>query len=63
MSYKFIPEIKLSSSKRSYEVWFKDSKGEDVLHKKGLTLDQANREIISVNGHTRLLNDLLKKVK
>ena len=63
MSYKFVPEIKLSPSKRNYEVWCKDSKGESVLHKKGLTLDEANREIISVNGHTRLWNDLFKKEK
>lgn len=63
MSYKIVPEIRLASSKKNYEVWYQNPKGECVLHKKGLTLDEANKETISVMGHTRLWNDIFNKEK
>ena len=63
MSYKIITEIKLSPSKRNYEVWYQNTNGESVLHKKGLSLDEANKETVSLMGHTRLWNDIFKGEK
>ena len=55
-------KIQMSSSKRSYEVYYSYDNGTSYhLHKTGLTLDEANRESISIKGTIKLLRDL--KVK
>lgn len=61
MSYKIKPEIKLSPSKRGYELWYVNPKGLRVLHKKNLTLDEAGKESVSLCGHVRLWQDIFKK--
>ncbi len=61
MSYKITPEIKLSPSKRDYELWYVNPKGQRVLHKKHLTLDAAQRESVALSGHIRLWEDIFKK--
>jgi hypothetical protein len=54
--------VQLSESKRSYEVLYSYDNGKTYrLHKKGLSLDEANRESVSVRGTFKLLHDL--KVK
>jgi hypothetical protein len=63
MSYKIVPDIRLANNKKSYEVWYTDSKGEVVLHKKGLSLDDANKESVALRGYQRLWNELFKKAK
>ena len=61
MSYTIKPEIKVSASKRGYDLWYVNAKGLRVLHKKNLTLDEANRESVSLCGHVRLWQDIFKK--
>jgi hypothetical protein len=63
MSYKSITEIKLSPSKRSYEVWYQNTNGESVLHMKGLSLDEAIKETTIINGGVKFLNDTLQESK
>lgn len=60
MSYKITPEIRMSPDKKAYELWYANPKGQHVLHKKNLTLDEAQRESVSLVGHIRLWN-ILKK--
>lgn len=61
MSYKITPEIKLSASKRGYDLWYVNARGVNVLHKKNLTLDEAQRESVALCGHIRLWMDIFKK--
>ena len=52
-------QIRLTASKRNYEVLYSYDNGNSYhLHKSGLTLDQANKEAISIKGHIKLLRDV-----
>ena len=54
--------IQLSASKRSYEVLYSYDNGASYhLYKNGLTLDEANKEAISIKGHIKLLRDIRVK--
>jgi hypothetical protein len=54
--------IQLTANKKSYEVLYSYDNGTTFhLHKSGLTLDQANKESISIKGHIKLLKDLRVK--
>jgi hypothetical protein len=61
MSYKITPEIKASPSKKGYDLWYVNANGVSVLHKKNLTLDDAQRESVSLCGYNRLWKDIFKK--
>lgn len=51
--------VQLSENKRSYEVLYSYDNGKTYkLHKKGLTLDEANRESVSITGSFKLLRDI-----
>jgi len=60
MSYKITPEITMSPNKRGYELWYVNPKGQRVLHKKNLSLDEAHKESVSLCGYNRLWKDIFK---
>ena len=54
--------IQLASNKKSYEVLYSYDKGNSYHpYKSGLTLDEANKEAISIKGHIKLLRDIRVK--
>lgn len=51
---KNVPVIKMSPSKRGWEVWFNDR-----LHKRFLTIEEAGKETVSISGAVKLISDLM----
>lgn len=55
---KNIPVIKMSPSKRGWEVWFNDR-----LHKKFSTIEEAGKETVSISGAVKLFSDIMSPEK
>lgn len=53
-----IPVIRMSSSKKGWEVWFNDR-----LYKRFNTIEEAGEETVSINGHLKFLSDLMSPEK
>jgi len=51
---KNVPVIKMSPSKRGWEVWFNDR-----LHKRFATIEEAGKETVSISGAIQLISDLM----
>jgi ribosomal protein S10 len=51
---KNVPVIRMSPSKRGWEVWFNDR-----LHKRFLTIEEAGKETVSISGAIKLISDLM----
>ena len=51
---KNVPVIKMSPSKRGWEVWFNDK-----LHKRFATIEEAGKETVSISGAVKLISDLM----
>jgi hypothetical protein len=51
---KNVPVIKMSPSKRGWEVWFND-----ILHKRFTTIEEAGKETVSISGAVKLISDLM----
>lgn len=50
---KNVPVIRMSPSKKGWEVWFNDR-----LHKRFATIEEAGKETVSISGAIKLLSDL-----
>jgi hypothetical protein len=50
---KNVPVIKMSQSKRGWEVWFNGN-----FHKRFATIEEAGKETVSISGAIKLLSDL-----
>ena len=51
---KNVPVIRMSPSKKGWEVWFNDR-----LHKRFTTIEEAGKETVSISGAIKLLSDLM----
>jgi len=51
---KNVPVIKMSPSKRGWEVWFNER-----LHKRFATIEEAGKETVSISGAIQLISDLM----
>ena len=52
---KNVPVIRMSPSKKGWEVWFNDR-----LHKRFSSIEEAGKETVSISGAVKLLSDLIK---